>query len=246
MKKQFLILMAVGAMSFTACREDTGTSTETQDNDSSTPDNAAGSTHDSTSASNYDYDSEYRERANRMTSQMSQDLRLDTATQARIRTVLYNRARHMNELETRYSSTNRSAGYAADSSNEGMMADSGMSMQGNMEVTGYPEDYPTTYYNELESLNTNVDLEVKGLLTPEQFKTYETNRNKYYTSEMKYKAQDGSKMKVDGDESKLKAGDTKVKKDGDESKMKTDNAKIKREKDEVKYKSGDTKIKLEN
>ncbi|AKQ46543.1 hypothetical protein TH63_14345 [Rufibacter radiotolerans] len=245
MKKQFLILMVVGAMSFTACREDAGTSTETQNNDSSTPDNASGATTDST-ATTYNYDAEYRERANRMTSQMSQDLRLDTATQARIRTVLYNRARHMNELETRYSSTNRSAGYAADNTSDMMVADSGVSTQGNMEVTGYPEDYPTTYYNELESLNTNVDMEVKGLLTPEQFKAYESNRNKYYGYELKHKAQDGSKMKVDGDEAKIKAGDTKVKRDGDESKIKTDNAKIKREKGEVKYKSGDTKIKLEN
>ncbi|WP_207435226.1 hypothetical protein [Sabulibacter ruber] len=271
MKKQFLMILAAGALAFSACREDAGTSTETQENDSDTPDNASGETTDSTSASNYDYEQESRERVDRMSNQISQDLSLDAATQARIRTVMYNRARQMNELETRFSSTNRSAGLAADSGSmmsedmmvdEDMMMDSGVAMSNTMEVTGYPEDYPTQYYDELESINSNVDMEVKGFLTPAQFKIYEANRERYYSGEAKYKAQDGSKLKVDGDESKVKAGDTKVKRDGDESKLKTgdtkvkkepneskvktDNAKLKREKDEVKYKSGDTKIKVEN
>ncbi|MBC3538901.1 hypothetical protein ACFSC6_03565 [Rufibacter sediminis] len=271
MKKQMLMLMVAGALAFSACREDAGTSTETQENDSDTPDNAAGETNDSSTV--YNYEQESRERANRMSTRISDDLKLDAATQARIRTVMYNRARMMNELETRYSSTNQSAGLAADSGStlsddmlveDTDMMDSGAAVQssGSMEVTGYPEDYPTQYYSEMESINSNVDMEVKGFLTPEQFKMYEANRQKYYSGEAKYKAQDGSKLKVDGDEAKLKAGDTKVKRDGDESKLKTDNVKvkkepgeskiktentkIKREKDEVKYKSGDTKIKMEN
>ncbi|GGK62789.1 hypothetical protein ACD591_00380 [Rufibacter glacialis] len=270
MKKQMLMIMAAGALAFTACREDAGTSTETQENDSSTPDNAAGETNDSSTV--YNYEQESRERANRMSSQISQDLKLDEATKARISTVMYNRARMMNELETRYSSTNRSAGMAADSQStmsedllveDDTMMDSSMAVQSPaMKVTGYPEDYPTQYYSELETINSNVDLEVKGFLTPEQFRMYEANRQKYYSGEAKYKAQDGSKLKVEGDEAKLKSGDTKVKRDGDETKLKTDNIKVKkepgeskiktddtklkREKGEVKYKSGDTKIKLEN
>ncbi|WP_125077638.1 hypothetical protein [Rufibacter latericius] len=268
MKKYMLMFIAAGALAFTACSEDKGTSTETNENDSDTPDNASGETTDSSTV--YNYEKESRERANRMSSQMSQDLKLDAAAQARIRTVMYNRARMMNELETRYSSTNQSAGMAMDSSSmsddltveDDNMMDSGAAVQSSMEVTGYPEDYPTQYYSEMESINTNVDMEVKGFLTPEQFKMYEANRQKYYSGEAKYKAQDGSKLKVDGDEAKLKAGDTKVKRDGDESKfktedikvkkepgeskIKTDDAKLKREKNEVKYKSGDTKIKLEN
>ncbi|WP_210463404.1 MULTISPECIES: hypothetical protein [Rufibacter] len=270
MKKYMLMFMAAGAFAFSSCREDAGTSTETNENDSDTPDNASGETTDSSTV--YNYERESRDRANRMSSQISQDLKLDAAAQARIRTVMYNRARMMNELETRYSSTNQSAGLAADSStmSEDMMVeddnmmDSGAAVQtsSTMEVTGYPDDYPTQYYSEIESINSNVDMEVKGFLTPEQFKMYEANRQKYYSTEAKYKTQDGSKLKIDGDEAKLKAGQakmkrdgdesklktetTKVKKDGDESKIKTDAAKIKREKDEVKYKSGDTKIKLEN
>ncbi len=264
------MILAAGALAFSACREDAGTSTETQENDSDTPDNAAGNP-DSTSASNYDYEQESRERANRMSSQISQDLSLDAETQARIRTVMYNRARQINELETRFSSTNRSGGYAADDPSmmsddmavdESMVMDSGMAVESSMQVTGYPSDFPTQYYDEMETINSNVDLEVKGFLTPAQFKLYEANRQKYYGMESKYKTQDGAKFKVDGDEAKLKAGETKVKRDGDESKLKTDDtkvkkegdeskikiedAKLKREKDEVKYKSGDTKIKLEN
>jgi hypothetical protein len=270
MKKQFLMLLAAGALTFTACNEDKGTSTETNENDSDTPDGASGATNDSSTV--YNYDQETRERANRMSSRISEDLRLDAATQERIRTVMYNRARQMSELETRFSSTNRSAGMAADDSmmsddlmvEDSEMRDSGVAMQGNIPstVTGYPEDYSPQYYSEIETLNSNVDLEVKGFLTPAQFKVYEANRQKYYGTEAKYKTQDGSKLKMDGDEakmktdamkvkrdgdeSKLKTDDLKIKKDGDESKIKTDNAKIKREKDEAKYKSGDTKIKVEN
>ncbi|ALI98439.1 hypothetical protein [Rufibacter tibetensis] len=270
MKKHMLMFMVAGALAFSACREDAGTSTETNENDSSTPDSASGETNDSSTV--YNYEQESRERANRMSSRISQDLRLDEATQARIRTVMYNRARMMNELETRYSSTNQSAGMAADSEStmskdvmveEDNMMDSGMAVQSSsMQVSGYPEDYPTQYYSEMESINSNVDMEVKGFLTPEQFKMYEANRQKYYSGETKYKTQDGSKLKVEGDESKVKTDNIKIKREGAESKLKTDNlkvkkepnetkiktddAKLKREKDEVKYKSGDTKIKLEN
>jgi hypothetical protein len=269
MKKYMLMMLAAGALTFSACREDAGTSSESQENDSSTPDNASGETNDSSTV--YNYEQESRDRANRMSSQISQDLSLDEATQARIRTVMYNRARMMDELETRFSSTNQSAGLAAEGESsmsddmlveDESMADSGTAVQSSVEITGYPEDYPTQYYSEIESINSNVDMEVKGFLTPAQFKMYEANRQKYYSSEAKYKAQDGSKLKYDGDEAKLKAGDTKVKRDGDESKLKTDNVKVKkepgeskiktddtklkREKDEVKYKSGDTKIKMEN
>ncbi len=241
------MMMAAGALAFSACSEDRGTSTETNENDSSTPDNASGETNDSSTV--YNYEQESRERATRVSSQISQDLSLDEATQARIRTVMYNRARMMDELETRFSSTNQSAGMAADSNDllvdEENVVDSGMAVQGSVEVTGYPEDYPTQYYSEIESINSNVDMEVKGFLTPAQFKMYEANRQKYYSGEAKYKAQDGSKLKVDGDEAKLKVGDTKVKRDGDESKLKTDNIKVKKDGDESKLKTDNVKVKKE-
>ncbi|MGV3540165.1 MAG: hypothetical protein ACO1OQ_10150 [Rufibacter sp.] len=247
MKKLFIMWMAVGAMSFSACREHAGTSTETQEIDSETPDSATG-TDSAATASTYDYDAEYRERANRMASTVSQDLSLDTAAQARLRTLFYNRARQMDELEMRFGSTNQSAGLAADSGMmlEGEMpADSGVMTGGSMESASYANDYSPQYYEELESINSNVDLEVRGFLTPQQFKVYETNRTKYYDMDMKYKTENGSKLKVEGDESKIKAGDAKIKRDGDEFKYESGDTKLKREGDEMKYKSGDTKIKKE-
>ncbi|MBA9076683.1 MULTISPECIES: hypothetical protein [Rufibacter] len=256
MKKLLFMWMAVGALSFTACREDAGTSRETNENDSQTPDRAAGESKE-TSSLNYDYDSEYRERANRMATRVSQDLSLDTAAQARLRTLFYNRARQMDELEMRFSGNNQSAGLASDSGgmmmddqmmSDDMATDSGMSGSSsggsNMQSSAsYSSDYPSQYYDELESINSNVDVEVKGFLTPQQFKLYETNRTKYYDMDMKYKTDSGAKMKVDGDEAKIKAGDTKIKRDGDEFKYESGDTKLKRDGDEVKYKSGDTKIK---
>ena len=54
------------------------------------------------------------------------------------------------------------------------------------------------------------------------------------------------KMKVDGDEMKLKDGDYKKKVDGDEMKIKDGDYKKKVDGDEVKIKDGDTKIKIED
>ncbi|GAA4313236.1 hypothetical protein GCM10023183_32760 [Nibribacter koreensis] len=233
--------MAAGALTFTACREDSGTSTETNTNDSDTPDAASGSTREdstNTTAANYNYDAEYRERATRLARQVTADLRLDPATQERVQTVYYNRARQVDELERTYTSRNASAGLAYDTT----IGDDPL-VNGEMPVEGYPSDHPKAYYTELETINSNVDMELKGFLTPEQFKAYQTNRQKYYAEDIKYETSTGDKMKLDGDEAKVKAGDTKMKREGDEAKMKVGDAKLKHDGDETKIKAGDTKIK---
>ncbi len=238
------MLMAAGALVFSACREDAGTTRETNENDSSTPDNAAGPSDNTTSSlKEYNFDEEYRDRANRMVSQVSQDLDLDTSAQARLRTVYYNRARQIDELETRFSSTNRSGGFAADSGDMTIGADA--SMDANMNATGATASYPDNYYNELESINSTVDTEVRGFLTSDQFKLYQANRQKYYEADMKFKAENGGKLKIDGEEAKLKTDDVKIKREGDEYKYKSDDVKIKREGDESKLKTDDLKIKKE-
>jgi hypothetical protein len=243
MKKLMLLCMAAGALTFTACREDSGTSTETNTNDSDTPDAASGSTREdstSTTAANYNYDAEYRERATRLARQVTEDLRLDPATQERVRTVYYNRARQVDELERTYSSRNVSAGLAYDTT----IGDDSM-MSGNMAVEGYPEDHPKAYYTELETINSNVDMELKGFLTPEQFKAYQTNRQKYYEGDIKYETSAGDKMKMDGDEAKVKMGNARMKREGDETKIKAGDTKIKKEGNETKVKTDDDKIKIE-
>lgn len=240
MKKLFLMCLAAGAVSFSACtNEDAGTSRETEGNDSQTKDEAAGDTQDSTAnmqsseTTAYNYEAEYRDRANRMANQVSQDLGLDEETQARLRTMYYDRARQVGELETRYSSTNASAGMAADSNTE--------------MVNPTPElsspNYPSSYYSEIETINTGVDSNIRDVLTPEQFQKYEANRQQYYDMDMKYKTADDNKLKIDGDEAKLKVGDSKAKIDGDEAKLKSGDVKKKRDGDESKVKAGDTKIK---
>lgn len=57
---------------------------------------------------------------------------------------------------------------------------------------------------------------------------------------------DETKVKIDGDEIKIKDGDSKVKIDGEESKVKDGDYKKKVDGDDVKIKDGDSKIKIED
>lgn len=57
---------------------------------------------------------------------------------------------------------------------------------------------------------------------------------------------DETKVKIDGDEIKIKDGDSKVKVDGEESKFKDGDYKKKVDGDDVKIKDGDSKIKIED
>lgn len=61
----------------------------------------------------------------------------------------------------------------------------------------------------------------------------------------KYKL-DGMKIKIDGDEIKIKTDSTKLKIDGDEMKMKTDDSKLKVDGEDGKLKTDETKIKVED
>ncbi|WP_026897876.1 hypothetical protein [Daejeonella oryzae] len=57
---------------------------------------------------------------------------------------------------------------------------------------------------------------------------------------------DETKVKVDGDEIKIKDGDSKIKIDGEDSKVKDGDYKKKVDGDEVKIKDGDSKTKIED
>ena len=57
---------------------------------------------------------------------------------------------------------------------------------------------------------------------------------------------DETKVKIDGDEIKIKDGDSKVKIDGEESKVKDGDYKKKVDGDDVKIKDGDSKVKIED
>lgn len=61
----------------------------------------------------------------------------------------------------------------------------------------------------------------------------------------KYKL-DGMKIKIDGDEIKIKTDSSKLKIDGDKMKMKTDDSKMKVDGEDGKIKTDDVKIKVED
>lgn len=77
------------------------------------------------------------------------------------------------------------------------------------------------------------------------FRTGQVVNNMLTQEEGKWKLDD-TKVKVDGDEIKIKDGDYKVKIDGDESKVKDGDYKKKVDGDEVKIKDGDSKTKIED
>jgi hypothetical protein len=128
-------------------------------------------------------------------------------------------------------------------------------MQGNDQSGGLASEADTTgMYGEIHAIDVETDNELRNLLTPQQYKSYETNRSSYYSDETE------REVKVDGDEIKVKTGDIKVKAspgeskvetstyeskiEGDESKFKSKDTKIKSEPGKTKYESGDTKIKV--
>jgi hypothetical protein len=178
-----------------------------------------------------DYEAEYRARANRMATRMGTDLKFDTTLQSRVEGVYYNRSRRLAEIQSRYN------------------------MQGNDQSGGLASEADTTgMYGEIHAIDVETDNELRNLLTPQQYKSYETNRSSYYSDETE------REVKVDGDEIKVKTGDIKVKAspgeskvetstyeskiEGDESKFKSKDTKIKSEPGKTKYESGDTKIKV--
>lgn len=204
MKKLLISAACMGAFLFTACSESGTTATETTTT-ATTETTQTTNTTETTSAT-ADTEAMYRDRASRISSQMATDMNLDTATQARVTEIYYNRSSRYGGLAEQYTT----------------------------DTTGQASAY--------RSIDMDVDRELKTVLSPQQYKTYEGNRSKY--AELKIKGEDG-KLKMEGDEAKLKTGDSKVKIDGEESKMKSGDTKVKSEPGESKYKSGDTKVKSE-
>jgi hypothetical protein len=184
-----------------------------------------------------DYEAEYRNRASRMGTRMASDLKFDTATQSQVESVYYNRSRRLAELQNRYhlQGNNQSGGQAAGADTTGM-------------------------YQEMHNIDLDTDKELGTILSPEQFKIYQTNRSSYYDGETSTGDATPRDVQVEGEEIKVKTGDIKVKAepgkskvetstyeskiDGDETKFKSKDTKIKTEPGKTKYESGDTKIKI--
>jgi hypothetical protein len=191
---------------------------------------------DQTSAGQADHEDESRDRANRMANRMATDMQFDTATQSRVEDVYYNRSRQLEQIHSRYNmtGTNQSGGLATSLDTAGMSG-------------------------EMQAIDLETDNALRDILSPLQYKTYETNRSTYYADEMNRDIKMADEMnsqgqtqgtqdrevKTDGKEIKVKSGDIKVKAKPGESKVETSTYKSKIEGDERKYKSKDTKIKSE-
>lgn len=163
-----------------------------------------------------DYEAEARDRANRMATRMATDLQFDPATQTKVEGVYYNRNRRVAEIESRYNltGTNQSGGLAADVDT-------------------------TALYREIKAIDVETDTELRNILSPEQYKSYESNRSVYFTDDV------NREVETDGEEIKVKTGDIKVKAEPGESKVETSTYESKIDGDESKFKSKDTKIKTE-
>lgn len=168
------------------------------------------------SAGQADYEAEARDRANRMATRMATDLQFDPSTQTKVEGVYYNRNRRVAEIHSRYhmTGTNQSGGLAADADTTGL-------------------------YSEIKAIDVETDNELRNILSPEQYKSYETNRSVYFSDDVT------RDVEVDGEEIKVKSGDIKVKAGPGESKVETSTYESKVEGDESKFKTKDTKIKSE-
>ncbi|MGV3504562.1 MAG: hypothetical protein ACO1O1_12715 [Adhaeribacter sp.] len=168
------------------------------------------------SAGQADYEAEARDRANRMATRMATDLKFDPATQSKVEGVYYNRNRRVAEIEGRYNmtGTNVSGGLSAEVDTTGM-------------------------YNEIKAIDVETETELRNILSPDQYKSYETNRSVYFTDDV------NREVETDGDEIKVKSGDIKVKAEPGESKVETSTYESKIDGEESKFKTKDTKIKSE-
>ncbi|RKD16203.1 hypothetical protein BCY91_04810 [Pelobium manganitolerans] len=99
---------------------------------------------------------------------------------------------------------------------------------------------PVEFYYDPVSLDTMYQngMVVNSMLIKEKEGKYRLNDTKIKIDgdEIKVKT-DSSKLKIDGDEMKMKSPDSKMKVDGEDGKLKTDDTKIKVEDGETKVKS---------
>lgn len=201
MKKVFYSIGLVSMMMFAACTEDRGTSTEVVDanadesvnpatiNDYEQPGTAA-----STASTTYT-DADYQQHAQTISGQMANDLQLDEATATEVTRIYYDRNRQLGELEqgTSFSSTERMGGRTNESADmkagttDRTTGNTGNNDIGNNDATNnMGNNTGTTNQNQSQTGTTDrtqidktTDRELKAVLTPEQYRQYEQNRDRY-------------------------------------------------------------------
>lgn len=169
MKKPFFILLCAGGLIISACNEDRGTTTETNDPARRTE----GPTPEMSSEVNNT--SLHREQADKIATQMATDLQLDEQSRNRVQQVYYNRAVRIGDLEKK-NNTSVSNRDAELNNNVGVSNNAGTD-----DATGArigTEDNPAMD-EELQTIQKETEEALRGALTPDQFKRYQANRSKY-------------------------------------------------------------------
>lgn len=192
MKKTLYSIGLVCAMLFTACSEDKGTSTEVADsNDNVTVDPNNINDYDqpgtagSTTSTQYT-DATYQQNAQEVTDQMRSDLQLDDATATEVTRIYYNRNRQLGDLEqgSSFSSTERMGGRTNETRdmNGGNTTGTGTDMNNNNNTMGNNADtnnIGNTTETDRSQIDKTTDRELRNVLTPEQYRKYEQNRDRY-------------------------------------------------------------------
>ena len=235
--KKILMLLCVGSLSIAACNRD---KTTTQNSATSTSDNE-------NNATNADYEAEQRDRAARMSQKMATDLKFDTVTTAKVEQVYYDRERRLDEVRKKYKYSNAAT----------------VKSGGNADAYDDNAAMNTDMLEEMETIDVEIENELRTILKPDQFKMYEVKRGDYFYSDMGGDNID-REITIDNDEITVKTGDIKVKAGPGKSKVetptyeskikgeerkfksKTSDTKIKSEPGKTKYESGDTKIKIKD
>lgn len=211
MKKVFYSIGLVSVMMFAACTEDRGTNTEVVDantdesvnpatiNDYEQPGTAA-----STASTTYT-DADYQQHAQTVSDQMANDLQLDEATATQVTRVYYDRHRQLGDLEQgSFSSTERMGGRTNETSDmntgttDGSTGNTGNNDMGNNDATNnMGNNTGTTDQNQSQTgttgttgtidrtqIDETTDRELRSILTPEQYRQYEQNRDRYNNMQM--------------------------------------------------------------
>lgn len=195
MKKVFYSIGLVSAMMFTACStEDKGTSTEVVDsnednnvNPNNINDYDQPGTAGSTASTTYT-DADYQQHAQQVTDQMTRDIQLDNATATKITRIYYNRNTKLGELEqgTNMNSTERMGGQTNESSNmnSGNTGTNGTNQNNTANNSGTTGTNQSQMNTDRTGIDDATDREIKNVLTPEQYRKYEQNRDKYNNMQM--------------------------------------------------------------
>lgn len=193
MKKTLYSIGLVCAILFTACSEDKGTSTEVADsNDNVTVDPNNINDYDqpgtagSTTSTQYT-DATYQQSAQEVTDQMRSDLQLDDATATEVTKIYYNRNRQLGDLEqgSSFSSTERMGGRTNETRdmNGGNTTGTGtgtdMNNNNTMGNNADTNNMGNTTETDRSQIDKTTDRELRNVLTPEQYRKYEQNRDRY-------------------------------------------------------------------